>query len=409
MPILDRTLSRPRRLPSTSGAGVLARNSAGLVVLRCPWLVFCGLLHDSRGPPRQESEPALLGCCLPLRPRANGEADPEPAATRISLCLDWAIPPNLPAQTASQRDDTMTTPRFRILFSLLPWAIGLFAAPAIAAEAEPARAPVGGFRLAIPPRQRVGHRTEPGQGGFGLRPGQRRLQRRELADGRSAARLGGRAAVRPQGRRRPRLQSPSATDFPQNSVGWYRRTFDAAQDGCRAGGSGSSSTACSATAWCFVNGWFVGRHESGYSSFRYDITDVANCGGKNVVAVRVDASQFEGWFYEGRGHLPPRLAGQDRARWPSRRTACSCTAAFKNNVPTARPRCICERGSTTRARRPPTPRCLDHPDPDGKSRRQGARSPPSVAAGGDARSRRRRRACRARSCGRPNRRSCTGW
>ena len=51
----------------------------------------------------------------------------------------------------------------------------------------------------------------------------------------------------------------------------------------------------------FVNGWFVGHHESGYSSFRYDITDVANCGGKNIVAVKVDASQFEGWFYEGAG------------------------------------------------------------------------------------------------------------
>ena len=51
----------------------------------------------------------------------------------------------------------------------------------------------------------------------------------------------------------------------------------------------------------FVNGWFVGHHESGYSGFRYDITDVANCGGENVLAVRVDASQTEGWFYEGAG------------------------------------------------------------------------------------------------------------
>src|SRR5208283_5658785 len=51
----------------------------------------------------------------------------------------------------------------------------------------------------------------------------------------------------------------------------------------------------------YVNGFFVGHHESGYSSFRYDITDVANCGGRNAVAVRVDATQFEGWFYEGAG------------------------------------------------------------------------------------------------------------
>jgi beta-galactosidase len=45
----------------------------------------------------------------------------------------------------------------------------------------------------------------------------------------------------------------------------------------------------------------IGHHESGYSSFRYDLTDLANCGGDNTLAVRVDASQFEGWFYEGAG------------------------------------------------------------------------------------------------------------
>jgi beta-galactosidase len=88
--------------------------------------------------------------------------------------------------------------------------------------------------------------------------------------------------------------------FPQNNIGWYRRTFtlpatDAGQrlwlefDGVFR------------DATVFVNGWFVGHHEGGYNGFRYDITDVANCGGENVLAVRVDASQTEGWFYEGAG------------------------------------------------------------------------------------------------------------
>ena len=44
-----------------------------------------------------------------------------------------------------------------------------------------------------------------------------------------------------------------------------------------------------------------GRQESGYTGFRVDVTDVVNCGGSNVVSVRVDASQMEGWFYEGAG------------------------------------------------------------------------------------------------------------
>jgi beta-galactosidase len=93
---------------------------------------------------------------------------------------------------------------------------------------------------------------------------------------------------------------PIGEKFPQNSVGWYRRTFELPR------------TDAGRRLWLefdgvfrdsvvYVNGWFVGRHESGYGSFRYDITDIANPGGKNVVAVRVDASEFEGWFYEGAG------------------------------------------------------------------------------------------------------------
>jgi hypothetical protein len=47
----------------------------------------------------------------------------------------------------------------------------------------------------------------------------------------------------------------------------------------------------------FLNGYRTGRHESGCSSFLFDITDAANCGGENVLAVPVDASKFEGWIY----------------------------------------------------------------------------------------------------------------
>lgn len=88
--------------------------------------------------------------------------------------------------------------------------------------------------------------------------------------------------------------------FPENNIAWYRRTFTLPQSDAgrrlwlELDGVYRDSTV-------FVNGWCIGRHESGYSSSRYDITDVANCGGENVVAVRVDASQAEGWFYEGAG------------------------------------------------------------------------------------------------------------
>ncbi|MGA3179589.1 MAG: beta-galactosidase GalA [Verrucomicrobiota bacterium] len=93
---------------------------------------------------------------------------------------------------------------------------------------------------------------------------------------------------------------PVGPGFPGNSVGWYRRSFplpaedkdkrlwlelDGAFRDCR----------------IFLNGYLIGHFESGYNTFRYDITDVANYGGRNVLAVRVDASQTEGWFYEGAG------------------------------------------------------------------------------------------------------------
>ena len=89
-------------------------------------------------------------------------------------------------------------------------------------------------------------------------------------------------------------------DFPSNSVAWYRRTFELpkADAGKRLW---LEFDGVFRDCEIFVNGWFIGHHESGYGSFRYDITDVADCGGKNVVAVKVDASEFEGWFYEGAG------------------------------------------------------------------------------------------------------------
>lgn len=51
----------------------------------------------------------------------------------------------------------------------------------------------------------------------------------------------------------------------------------------------------------YVNQYYVGEHKSGYTSFYYDITDFVNIGSDNIIAVRVDASGREGWWYEGGG------------------------------------------------------------------------------------------------------------
>jgi beta-galactosidase len=45
----------------------------------------------------------------------------------------------------------------------------------------------------------------------------------------------------------------------------------------------------------------MGRHIGGYDPFSFDVTDFANPGGRNVLLVRVDATQSDGWFYEGAG------------------------------------------------------------------------------------------------------------
>ena len=51
----------------------------------------------------------------------------------------------------------------------------------------------------------------------------------------------------------------------------------------------------------WINGHFLGEHPSGYTPFSYDITDIAKPGVENVIAVRVDPRQFEGWWNEGGG------------------------------------------------------------------------------------------------------------
>ncbi|NUQ21063.1 MAG: glycoside hydrolase family 2 protein, partial [Gemmatimonadaceae bacterium] len=102
----------------------------------------------------------------------------------------------------------------------------------------------------------------------------------------------------------PRLASwgfkPVGRAWPETSVGWYRRTFAIpATDAGRRLSIEFDGVFRDATV--AVNGHFVGRNLSGYAPFTVDITDFANYGGDNVVVVRVDATEHEGWFYEGAG------------------------------------------------------------------------------------------------------------
>jgi len=88
--------------------------------------------------------------------------------------------------------------------------------------------------------------------------------------------------------------------FPENSIGWYRKTFTL--NHTDSGGRWVlqfDGVFRDSKVW--INGYFLGGHFSGYSGMSYDITDFLRFDKKNVVVVRADASQYEGWFYEGAG------------------------------------------------------------------------------------------------------------
>ncbi len=52
----------------------------------------------------------------------------------------------------------------------------------------------------------------------------------------------------------------------------------------------------------YLNGKLLGEHPSGYTGFRYDISQAAHYGGaSNVLTVHVDPTAQEGWWYEGGG------------------------------------------------------------------------------------------------------------
>lgn len=88
--------------------------------------------------------------------------------------------------------------------------------------------------------------------------------------------------------------------WPENSIGWYRKTFEipASDLGKRIR---VEFDGVFRDCWVWFNGHPMGRHLSGYTSFDYDLTDYVNYGGKNVIAVRADASWYELWAYEGAG------------------------------------------------------------------------------------------------------------
>jgi beta-galactosidase len=89
-------------------------------------------------------------------------------------------------------------------------------------------------------------------------------------------------------------------NFPEASVGWYRKTFtiDKADEGKQIS-IAFDGVFRNSIVW--VNGFYLGTEPSGYTGFEYNISEYLNYGGENTIAVRADATMEEGWFYEGAG------------------------------------------------------------------------------------------------------------
>ena len=93
---------------------------------------------------------------------------------------------------------------------------------------------------------------------------------------------------------------PLGRDYPSTSIGWYRRVFDlpSADAGKRIV---LEFDGAYRETMVVLNGFYIGQHSGGYDPFSFDVTAFTNPGESNVLLVRVDATESDGWFYEGAG------------------------------------------------------------------------------------------------------------
>lgn len=89
--------------------------------------------------------------------------------------------------------------------------------------------------------------------------------------------------------------------YKERGIGWYRIRFGLGQEDKKKQIL-LEFEGMSADAEIYVNGSILKRSYSGYNSFCVDITDMANFGiVPNTIAIRIDATAWEGWWYEGAG------------------------------------------------------------------------------------------------------------
>jgi beta-galactosidase len=89
--------------------------------------------------------------------------------------------------------------------------------------------------------------------------------------------------------------------YRQRGIGWYRRTFKL-DPSDRGRNLELQFDGVATHCTVYFNGSEVHHHWNGYSSFYINVTPMARYGEDlNTIAVRVDAEDAEGWWYEGGG------------------------------------------------------------------------------------------------------------
>ncbi len=96
----------------------------------------------------------------------------------------------------------------------------------------------------------------------------------------------------------PTLVSHGFLDRPE---GWYRRSF-LLPEGLRGKSIWLYFDGVFGQSQVWVNGQELRRNDNGYIGFRVDVSDVAHYGDRpNVIAVKCDPGEAQGWWYEGGG------------------------------------------------------------------------------------------------------------
>jgi beta-galactosidase len=95
-------------------------------------------------------------------------------------------------------------------------------------------------------------------------------------------------------------QADVSHGFLPKTTAWYRKSFTAPPS-FRGKSVWIEFDGVYRDAKVWINGKYVGEHQSGYAGFRFDIAKYLNYGGPNEIAVHVDPTHNEGWFYEGGG------------------------------------------------------------------------------------------------------------